>query len=69
MNYKDIKEEKIHENNLVATKQLDEKNLFHIDKKRLFKIIMNKIKNEGNENALYKLIKEQKSKRKNNRRL
>ena len=36
--------------------QLDEKDLFNIINKRLINIIINKMKNEGNGNAFYKLM-------------
>ena len=46
----------MHGNNEETIEQLNKENVFNITNKRLISIIINKIKNEGNGNALYKLI-------------
>ena len=58
LNIKDIKKGTVYENNEKNIEQLDEEDLFNMTNKRLINVIINKIKNEGNENALYKLINE-----------
>ena len=59
LNFKDTEKEIIYENNEKGNQQSDEENLFNFINKKLIDIIFNKIKNEGNENALYKLIEEE----------
>ena len=58
LNFKDTEKEIIYENNEKGNEQLDEENLINFIIKKSIEIILNKIKNEGNENALYKLIDE-----------
>ena len=54
--FKDLKNETIYGKNEETIEQLNEEDLFNITNRRLIKMITNKIKNEGNVNALYKLI-------------
>ena len=57
LDIKDIKKGTVYGNKEKTIQQLDEENLFSIINKRLINVIINQIKNEGNENALYRLIK------------
>ena len=57
--FEDIKKGTIYGNNEKTIEQLGEENLFNIINKRLINIIKNKMKNEGNGNAFYKLINEE----------
>ena len=54
--FKDTKKEIIYGNNEKGNEQLYEENLFNFINKKSIDIILNKIKNKVNENALYKLI-------------
>ena len=56
LDFKDLKNETIYERNEDIIEQLNEEDLFNITNRRSIKMITNKIKNEENENALYKLI-------------
>ena len=58
LNIKDIKKGTVYGNNEKTIEQLSEEDLFNIINKRLINVIINKMKNEGVENALYKLIEE-----------
>ena len=56
MNIKDIKKGTVYENNETT---VEEEDLFNIINKKLINVIINKMKNEVNENALCKLIEEE----------
>ena len=60
LDFEDIKEGTMYGNNEKTIQQVGEKNLFNIINKRLINITINKMKNKGNGNALYKLINEEK---------
>ena len=58
LNIQGVKKGTVYGNNEKNIEQLDEEDLFNIIIKRLINVIINKIKNEGNENAFHKLIDE-----------
>ena len=57
--FKAIKEGKIYGNNERTTEHLDGENLFSTNDQRLIDIVISKMKNKGNGNALYQFIEEQ----------
>ena len=58
LDFEDIKKGTIYGNSEKTIEQSGEENLFNIINKRLIHIIINKMKNEGNGNAFYKIINE-----------
>ena len=54
LDFEDIKKRTIYENNEKTIEQFEEENLFNVINKRLINIIINKMKDEGNVNALIK---------------
>ena len=58
MNINDIKKGAVYVSNKKTIEQLDEEDLFTMINERLINVIINKMKNEGNGNAFYKLIDE-----------
>ena len=56
LDFKDLKKETIYGKNEETTKELNEEDLINITNRRLINMITNKMKNEENGNALYKLI-------------
>ena len=56
LDFKDLKKETNYEKNKETIEQLNEEDLFNITNRKLINMITNKMKNEENGNALYKLI-------------
>ena len=56
LDFKDLKNETIYGKNEDIIEQLNKEDLFNITNRRLIKMITNKMKNEENEKALYKII-------------
>ena len=54
LDFEDIKKRTVYENNEKTIEQFEEENLFNVINKRLINIIINKMKDEGNVNALIK---------------
>ena len=59
LDFKDVKKGGIYGNNEKTIEKVDEEDLFYIINKRLINIIINRVKNEGNGNAFYKVINEE----------